>query len=96
MLLTCLKIVGSCLRRACSTLHLIPTLESLVIVFPDEEYWMTPSTYNHQVGRYQLLQWDVLEGLACNPNLLPALQSLKIENWLVCTNELYDAAPSSG
>ena len=73
MFLTRLKIVGSRLRRACSLLHLIPTLESLIIVFPDEGYWMTPSTYNLQVERYQLLQWDVLEGLACNPNLLPAL-----------------------
>ena len=75
-------------------LHLIPTLESLVITFlPDEDSWARPFTYRDELSRYHLLQWDILEGLACNPNPLPALQTLQIDNWFAYTNELYDAAP---
>jgi hypothetical protein len=75
-------------------LHLIPALESLVISFwADEGVWMGPFTYHDDLTRYHFLQWDVLEGLACNPNPLPALRSLQIDNWFAYPNELYDAAP---
>jgi hypothetical protein len=75
-------------------LHLIPALESLVFTFlPDDDSWVKPFTHDEELTRNQLLQWDVLEGLASNPNPLPALQSLRIDNWFTCTNELYDAAP---
>ena len=75
-------------------LHLIPALESLVISFsPGEGAWMNLFTYHDDLTQYHFLQWDVLEGLACNPNPLPALQSLQIDNWLAYPNELYDTAP---
>jgi hypothetical protein len=75
-------------------LHLIPALESLIFTFlPDDDSWIRPFRDDDDLTRYHLLQWDVLEGLACCPNPLPALQSLQIDSWFACTNELYDAAP---
>ncbi|KAH8987028.1 hypothetical protein EDB92DRAFT_1204980 [Lactarius akahatsu] len=82
------------LKTACSTLHLIPALESLVFTFlPDEESWMKPLTYDNKLSRYQLLHLHVLEGLACNPNPLPALRSLQIDDWFAYPDECYAAAP---
>jgi hypothetical protein len=53
-------------------LHLTPSLESLVITFcPDEDAEHSP-LYQSDLSRYQLLQFDIFEGLARNPNLLPA------------------------
>lgn len=76
-------------------LHLIPSLESLVITFhyPDEDTVFRHSPYQSGLPRYQLLQFDVFEGLARNPNLLPALQSLQIFAWSALTDDLYDEAP---
>ncbi|KAH8979557.1 hypothetical protein EDB86DRAFT_3088763 [Lactarius hatsudake] len=75
-------------------LHLIPALESLVFTFlPDEESWMKPLTYDNKLSRCQLLQLHVLEGLACNPNPLPALHSLQIDDWFAYPNEYYATAP---
>ncbi|KAH9011505.1 hypothetical protein EDB85DRAFT_2159853 [Lactarius pseudohatsudake] len=82
------------LKTACSMLHLIPALESLVFTFlPDEESWMKPLTYDNKLSRHQLLQLHILEGLACNPNPLPALQSLQIDDWFAYPDECYAAAP---
>jgi len=48
-------------------LDLIPALESLVFTFlPDKDSLMNPITYNGDPTRCQLLQLNVLEGLACN------------------------------
>ena len=76
-------------------LHLIPALESLVITFfPDEDAsWKDPFTYNDDLTRYHFFQWDVLGALACNPNPLPALQSLQIDNLFAYPDELYAAGP---
>ncbi|KAH9010013.1 hypothetical protein EDB84DRAFT_1545321 [Lactarius hengduanensis] len=75
-------------------LHLIPALESLVFTFlPDEESWMKPLTHDTKLSPYQLLQLHVLEGLAYNPNPLPALRSLQIDDWFAYPDECYAAAP---
>jgi hypothetical protein len=77
-------------------LHLVPTLESLVFEFlPEENTWtrIGSFTYDDCPSRHQLLQLDVLEGLACNPNPLPELQSLHINSWFAFCHELYAAAP---
>ena len=75
-------------------LHRIPFLESLVITFfPDEDAWITPFTYLSEMSQYQLLQFDVFEGLASNPNPLPALQSLHINAWFAMPDDLYSKAP---
>ena len=54
---------------------------------------MNPFTYDDELTRCQFLQWDIFEGLACNPNPLPALQKLQIDNWFAYPDEVYDAAP---
>ncbi|KAH9159905.1 hypothetical protein EDB89DRAFT_2043923 [Lactarius sanguifluus] len=75
-------------------LHLIPALESIVFTFlPHEESWMNTLTYDNKLSRYQLLRLHVLEGLACNPNPLPALRSLQIDDWFAYPDECYAAAP---
>ncbi|KAH9011964.1 hypothetical protein EDB83DRAFT_2680617 [Lactarius deliciosus] len=51
------------------------------------------SSDNDNPMQYHSLQWDVLGGLACNPNPLPALRSLQIDNWFASPNDLYAAAP---
>ncbi|KAH9031402.1 hypothetical protein EDB83DRAFT_1843235 [Lactarius deliciosus] len=89
--------VGNRLRTACFMLHLIPALESLVFIFrPDEDSWMKPLTHDTKLSPYQLLQLRVLEGLACNPNPLPALRSLQINDWFAYPDECYAAAPFQG
>ncbi|KAH9029518.1 hypothetical protein EDB85DRAFT_1523512 [Lactarius pseudohatsudake] len=86
--------VGNRLKTACFMLHLIPALESLVFTFlPDEESWMKPLTHDTKLSPYQLLQLHVLEGLAYNPNPLPALRSLQIDDWFAYPDECYAAAP---
>ncbi|KAH9009539.1 hypothetical protein EDB85DRAFT_2244299, partial [Lactarius pseudohatsudake] len=60
---------------------------------PDEESWMKPLTYDNKLSRCQLLQLHILEGLACNPNPLPALRSLQIDDWFAYPDECYAAAP---
>ncbi|KAH9029511.1 hypothetical protein EDB85DRAFT_1522656 [Lactarius pseudohatsudake] len=89
------KRVGIRLRGVCFMLHLIPSLESLTITFfPDEDAsWKNPFSYNDDLTRYHFFQWDLLGGLACNPNPLPALQSLQIDNWFAYPDDLYAAAP---
>ena len=90
------KIVAGRLRDACFMLHLIPTLESLVFkFFPDEDAWVNPNTWpdNLIYGQYYPFQWDVLKGLVCNPNPLPALQSLQIDSWYAYPKEMYHKAP---
>jgi hypothetical protein len=75
-------------------LHLIPSLESLMIMFhSDDDPWLGRSPYQGNLSQYQLLQLDVFQGLAQNPNLLPALQSLHIGAWSALTDDLYDEAP---
>ncbi|KAH8993861.1 hypothetical protein EDB86DRAFT_1315852 [Lactarius hatsudake] len=90
-----MKRVGNRLRGACFMLHLIPSLETLVItLFPYEDPSLTnTSSDNDDPTQYHSLQWDVLRGLACNPNPLPALRSLQIDNWFASPNDLYAAAP---
>ncbi|KAH9031410.1 hypothetical protein EDB83DRAFT_2525785 [Lactarius deliciosus] len=86
---------GNRLRGVCFMLHLIPSLETLVItLFPYEDPSLTnTSSDNDNPMQYHSLQWDVLRGLACNPNPLPALRSLQIDNWFASPNDLYAAAP---
>lgn len=75
-------------------LHPIPSLESLVITFtPGEDGWLRPFTSQQKSWRYRLLQFDVSEGLACNPNPLPALQSLHINAWFPFYDYLYSHTP---
>ncbi|KAH9071419.1 hypothetical protein EDB83DRAFT_2574466 [Lactarius deliciosus] len=84
---------GNRLKTACFMLHLIPALESLVFTFlPNEESWLKPITDDTELSPYQLLQLHVLEGLACNPNPLPALRSLQINDWFAYPDECYAAA----
>jgi hypothetical protein len=73
-------------------LHLIPSLESLLITFfPDED---TPAfTYHDELSWYHCLQFDVFEGLVYNPNPLPALRSLHINAWFALNDDLYAKAP---
>ncbi|KAH9161292.1 hypothetical protein EDB89DRAFT_2080743 [Lactarius sanguifluus] len=86
--------VGNRLKTACFMHHLILALESIVFIFlPDEDSWMKPFTHDTKLSPYQLLQLHVLEGLACNPNPLPALRSLQIDDWFAYPNKCYSAAP---
>ncbi|KAH9030890.1 hypothetical protein EDB85DRAFT_2290300 [Lactarius pseudohatsudake] len=90
-----MKRVGNRLRGVCFMLHLIPSLETLVITFfPYEDpSWNNTFSDNDGPTQYHSLQWDVLGGLACNPNPLPALRSLQIDNWFAFHDDLYAAAP---
>ena len=76
-------------------LHLIPSLESLVTTFvPDEDAWLGPiASRLYESPQYQILQFDVFEGMACNPNPLPALQSLHINAWFAFYDYMYSKAP---
>lgn len=65
----------------------------ITFYYPDEDTVFRHSPYQNGLPRYQLLQFDVLEGLARNSNLLPALQSLQISAWSALTDDLYDEAP---
>ncbi|KAH8978149.1 hypothetical protein EDB92DRAFT_1911942 [Lactarius akahatsu] len=90
------KRVGIRLRGVCFMLHLIPSLESLITFFPDEDASLKdPFSYNDDPTRYHFFQRDLLGGLACNPNPLPALRSLQIQvdNWFAYPDDLYVAAP---
>ncbi|KAH9021497.1 hypothetical protein EDB85DRAFT_2293481 [Lactarius pseudohatsudake] len=87
--------VGNRLRGVCFMLHLIPSLETLVITFFPYEDPSLRNTFsdNDDPTQYHSLQWDVFGGLACNPNPLPALRSLQIDNWFASPDDLYAAAP---
>ncbi|KAH9071429.1 hypothetical protein EDB83DRAFT_248981 [Lactarius deliciosus] len=86
--------VGNRLRGVCFMLHLIPSLETLVITFfPYEDPSWKNTFSDSDPMQYHSLQWDVLGGLACNPNPLPALRSLQIDNWFASPDDLYAAAP---
>jgi hypothetical protein len=88
------NIVSNRLRGAFFMLHLIPSLEFLAITFfPDEDAPLSPFTYDDELSRYQRLQFDIFEGLVCNPNPLPALQSLHINAWFALRDDLYAEAP---
>ncbi|KAH9011976.1 hypothetical protein EDB83DRAFT_2322096 [Lactarius deliciosus] len=86
--------VGNRLRTACFMLHLIPDLQSIIFTFlPDKDSLTNSFVYGVNLSRYQLLQLNVLEGLAYNPNPLPTLQSLHIHSWFAFRQELYATAP---
>ena len=68
------NIVRNHLRGAFSMLHLLPSLESLVITFLTDD----DAPYLSESLESELLQSAVLGGLACNPNPLSALHSLHI------------------
>ncbi|KAH9175823.1 hypothetical protein EDB89DRAFT_1944717, partial [Lactarius sanguifluus] len=88
------KRVGNRLRTACFMLHLIPDLQSIIFTFlPDKDSLTNSFVYGVNLSRYQLLQLNVLEGLAYNPNPLPTLQSLHIHSWFAFRQELYATAP---
>ncbi|KAH9160527.1 hypothetical protein EDB89DRAFT_1978538 [Lactarius sanguifluus] len=88
------KRVGNRLRTACFMLHLIPDLQSITLAFlPDKCSLTNPFAYGVNLSRYQLLQLNILEGLAYNPNPLPTLQSLHIHSWFAFRHELYATAP---
>jgi hypothetical protein len=75
-------------------LHLIPSLESLVITFyPEDHAGLRQALYQSNLSRYRLFHFEVFEGLARNPNLLPALHSLHINAWPALTDDLYDQDP---
>ncbi|KAI0265877.1 hypothetical protein BC834DRAFT_876767 [Gloeopeniophorella convolvens] len=86
--------VGATLKTAFSMLHQAPALRSLTLSFnaPGVE----EMSFDDSVGRpsrFLSLQWDILSALAHNPNPLPALEALAINNWLPFMHDLYDAAP---
>ncbi|KAH9056369.1 hypothetical protein EDB87DRAFT_1637500, partial [Lactarius vividus] len=89
------KRVGIRLRGVCFMLHLIPFWNpSSSQFFPDEDAsWKDPFSYSDELTRDHLFQWDILEGLACKPNPLPALLSLQIDNLFAYPDDLYAAAP---
>ena len=68
----------------------------MITFLPEDEYDTRPTQFIYQHDRFvrdQVLQSDVLEELACNPNPLPALQSLDINTWFALHYSLYRAAP---
>ncbi|KAF8269067.1 hypothetical protein EI94DRAFT_1726154 [Lactarius quietus] len=84
------------LRAAFLMLHLTLSLESLIITFTlDETTLVWPFTYQEarEPHQFALLQLDLFEKLAHNPNPLPALQSLHITSWFAYLHDLYDEAP---
>ncbi|KAH9018610.1 hypothetical protein EDB84DRAFT_1442353 [Lactarius hengduanensis] len=88
------KRVGNRLRTACFMLHLIPDLQSITFTFlPDKDSLKNPFADGVNLSRYQVLQLNVLEGLAYNPHPLPKLQSLHINSWFGFRHELYATAP---
>ncbi|KAH9011950.1 hypothetical protein EDB83DRAFT_347923 [Lactarius deliciosus] len=90
-----MKRVGNRLRGVCFMLHLIPSLETLVIsfFFYEDPSLNNTSSENDDPTQYHSLQWNVLGGLAYNPNPLLALRSLQIDNWFASPDNLYAAAP---
>ena len=68
----------------------------MITFLPEDEYDARPTQFIYRHDRFvrdQVLQSDVLEELACNPNPLLALQSLDINTWFALHYGLYHAAP---
>jgi hypothetical protein len=76
-----------------SILHRTPVLKSISFFFRSHCY--VAERPSATTVAHHSLQWDIIDALACNPNLLPALRSLSMFGWLSTTkfNLFYDTKP---
>ncbi|KAI0259461.1 hypothetical protein BC834DRAFT_846752 [Gloeopeniophorella convolvens] len=82
--------VRTTLSLAFGHLHSLPALRSLNLQFYptfDEDRWRW--NRNHRESEHLRRQWAILKAVTGNLSLLPALDSLTLENFLAFPHELY-------
>ncbi|KAH9983062.1 hypothetical protein BJV74DRAFT_54545 [Russula compacta] len=86
-------LVRDVLQNALGALHRAPSLHSLTLSFNPKIWEMYPIVDARALSQCLLFQREVLSAMAQNPNRLPALQSLTINNWLAVPDTLYAETP---